>query len=241
VKLILISLLLLTAVAGYSADIEKIIGKNDFIAVNDDGTNIPLRYRKVLDAFGIMTTGCTVTHLGNGIVLTAGHCFWAPPTLVEHTGCADTEIIWGVRGNKQGYLKSQCQEVIAAQYTSGLDFAIIKVSPAPDVFIAPDLKRRAIMGDSLTLFSHPDDLPLHWSQNCGVERNQNPLFPADSLQHQCDTNPGSSGATLLSLVNLKVVGIHDGGYLDIDGSGMNYGTFVMNSPIYGILKDLGFN
>ena len=158
---------------------------------------------------------------------------------MEHTACFGTQISWGLRGDKKPYLISQCQEVIAAQRSDAADFAIIRVNPAPNSYIEPDLTRRAAPGDSLTIFSHPDRLPLHWSQLCVVEKTLDPLLSQKKIHHKCDTNPGSSGAALINVDTLKVVGIHDGGYAD-NGVGMNYGTYIMNSPILEILNGLGF-
>lgn len=219
---------------------DKVFGENDLVAVTEDGSNIPLRYKRLLDAFGQTSEGCTATHIGRGYVLTAGHCFWAPPVMIRNTKCSDTQVSWGLRGEKKAYLISQCEEIVAAQRSVEGDFAILKVSPVPDAFVLPELKRRAIIGDSLTVFSHPDELALHWSQGCGVERVTDPYLPEASLKHQCDTNPGSSGAVLLNLVSLKIVGIHGGGYVEA-GSGMNYGSFIMDSPLLDVLKELGFN
>lgn len=231
-----------------SNDIEKIIGDNDLVAVDATGSNIPLKYRNIINAFGQISMGCTATHIGNGYVLTAGHCFYAE-TLVTDIDCADTTVAWGVREGVEPYMVSNCEKVIAAQRDGANDFAIMKVSPVPPVAIAPDLSRRAAIGDSVTIFSHPEELPLRWSQTCGIERAQHPELPEGSIQHQCDTNPGSSGATIINVLTMKVIGIHDGGLGGMDPQnpdhspvnvGMNYGTFIMNSPLYDFLKDLGF-
>ena len=88
--------------------------------------------------------------------------------------------------------------------------------------------------------SHPEMLPLHWSQSCGVEKSFDSQLPSGSLLHNCDTNPGSSGAVLLNSLTLKIVGIHDGGYADDKHVGMNYGTYVLNSPMTDKLIELGF-
>ena len=109
----------------------------------------------------------------------------------------------------------------------------------PTATIAPELERRAIIGDTLTMFSHPEELPLRWSPFCGIERVQHPDLPKGAFHHQCDTNPGSSGATILNILTLKIIGIHDGGVVNSNG-GMNYGTYIMNSPLYENLKALGF-
>lgn len=230
-----------------SSSVEKIIGEDDLVAVSATSDNIPLRFRSLVDAFGHMSMGCTATHIGNGYVLTAGHCFYAGDEMMVDADCSDTTIEWGLRENKTPYLVSKCENIIAAQRNDESDFAIIKVSPVPPVAIAPDLKRKAILGDSLTIFSHPEELPLRWSRICGVERIQHSDIPGDYIQHKCDTNPGSSGATIIDAISLKVIGIHDGGVMGDDSSsnypdktGMNYGTYLLKSPIAEILKKLGF-
>lgn len=241
-NIFLVTVLLFGSLAFAANDINKIIGENDLVAVKQDASNIPFRYRELVDAFGMMSMGCTATHIGNGYVLTAGHCFWAPRTMVNNTSCEGETISWGMRDAETPYLVSQCETVIAAQHSDSADFAIVKVSPIPLVAIAPDMQRRAATGDTVTIFSHPDEMPLQWSKLCGVEYARNPELPPDFLEHKCDTNPGSSGATILNVLTLKVIGIHDGGVVnDETGVGMNYGTYIMDSPLYEQLKQLGFN
>ncbi|MFZ3229371.1 MAG: serine protease [Pseudobdellovibrio sp.] len=222
------------------AVVDRVIGENDFVMVDSTGSNIPFRYRKIIDAFGFMDIGCTATHIGNGYVLTAGHCFWAPPTLVEDTPCDDVTVEWGYRKDTKPYLVSKCQRIVAAIHSNSMDFAVIKVSPIPPISIAPDLQRKMIGGDSLTVFSHADEQPLQWSGFCGSETIKDPQFSSELVQHKCDTNPGSSGATLLNLLTLKVVGIHDGGAEEGGVGIVNYGTYIMTTPLYEILKKLGF-
>ena len=217
---------------------EKIIDENDLVVVNADGSNLKPRLQKLIDAFGKLDMGCTATHIGSGYVLTAGHCFWAGDNVMENEPCEDTKIEWGFREGVKPYMVSQCQTIIAAQQDGVNDYALLKVSPAPDVAIAPDTERRAIIGDTVTIFSHPEELPLRWSKLCGIEREQHPDLPAGAFHHKCDTNPGSSGATVLNFLTLKVVGIHDGG--TSRAGGMNYGTYIMNSPLYEHLKKVGF-
>jgi V8-like Glu-specific endopeptidase len=235
-----------------SNEIEKIIGDNDLVTVAPEASNIPLKYRSLVDAFGHMSMGCTATHIGNGYVLTAGHCFWAGPTPLADQSCSDISIEWGMRDGVKPYLNSKCERIILSQRSGSEDFAIIKVSPVPPVAIAPEMHRRAVIGDTVTIFSHPEDLPLRWSRLCGVERLEHPGIPEGTLQHKCDTNPGSSGATIINALTLKVIGIHDGGiggvYVEGDAdqtsptaTGMNYGTFIIDSPLHEALVSLGFN
>lgn len=240
-KSILAALITLVSLNTFAfSDVEKIIGENDLVAVNADASNIPLKYKELVNAFGLMSMGCTATHIGNGYVLTAGHCFWAPEELVKDQPCADTTIEWGVREGVTSYLKSTCEKIVAAQRNSKNDFAILKVSPAPNVAVGVELNRKATAGDIVTIFSHPEELPLRWSKTCTVESVLDPKLSPDALQHKCDTNPGSSGATIIDTTTNKVIGIHDGGRLNGPAIGMNYGTYLTNQEVLDTLKQLGF-
>lgn len=237
-----VAALLLTSHIQANENIEKIIGRNDLIAVEADAGNIPYRYQKLVDAFGIINMGCTATHIGHGYVLTAGHCFDAPTTVARDQSCADISVRWGVREDQQAYLESKCERVVAAQLTDNSDFAIFKVSPIPAASVDVDIRRPIRKGYKVTIFSHPEELPLRWSQYCVVERKLDSTFSSDMLQHKCDTNPGSSGATIIDAFTNKVVGIHDGGYLSDYrfNRGMNYGTYLTNPDIVSVLHELGF-
>lgn len=257
----------------------KIIGENDLILVNKDASNIPFRYKKIINAFGAVqfedtainaagdevkdySYSCTATHIGRGYVLMAGHCVNARPQLTSFKGCQFevedqflgkytskiNSIDWGYRQDLEPYMKSTCEEVVAAVQNddTGVDFAIVRVSPAPADYILPDMSRKAVFGDTVTIFSYPLGGPLQWSGLCGVERVQSEMFPKTSAQHKCDTDRGSSGATIINALSLKIVGVHDGGAFDLDKegnlltSGMNYGTYIFDSELYEALKNLGF-
>jgi V8-like Glu-specific endopeptidase len=254
----------------------KIIGDNDLLIVNSDVSNIPMRYKNIANAVAAVQFtesdadgkaidtfyGCTGTHMGNGYVITAGHCVGANTTLTAQKDCSTitknvmnsssysvTEFHFGYREGVAPFMKSKCLEIVAAlkDDDTGYDFAILKVSPYPNEFVLPDTTRRSIIGDTVTIFSHPNGEVLQWSKTCGVERVQNPEIPGSFIQHQCDTKPGSSGAAIINALSLKIVGVHDGGMNNIDDAtgmplktGMNYGTYILNSPLYDTLKSLGF-
>ncbi len=275
-NILLIASIFLSATSSFSKiEIEKVIDDNDLVTVDKDISNIPFRYKKIMNAIGVVqyeqknedgkvefSYACTGTHLGGGYVITAGHCVGASKTLSSQKDCSFIEknpfmsspvilsaIDFGYRDQVTPFMRSNCQEIVAAlkDDDAGFDFAILKVSPYPEEFILPDITRRSILGDTVTIFSHPNGEALQWSKSCGVERVLRANIPGTFIQHQCDTKPGSSGAAIINVISLKVVGIHDGGFNDEDPAtglklttGMNYGTYILNSPLYDVLIKLGF-
>lgn len=204
----------------------KIIGTNDLVPVKMGGANIPPKYTPLIDAFGVLTMGCTATHIGNGLVITAGHCFNAPATRKDNTTCAGINVQWGVRVDAPAYLTSACQIVLTKETNRNRDYAIFKVDPIPPVEIPVDFAARPNDGTTLTILGHPRRRPLEWSQTCSLEPGSTGGWGIDQFSHQCDTEPGSSGSTILDDTTLKVVGIHDGG-----NTRWNYGTYLFNTPI----------
>jgi hypothetical protein len=210
-----------------SAQDGVIIGSNDLISVARDGGNVPARYRSTLDGFGRLLVGgaaCTATHVGNGVVITAGHCFSAPSSRVNNQPCPNTTVQWGYRGGSITST-STCTSVLAMQTGGGLDYAIFKVSPVPAVTIGVALDTPPTNGQGLTIFSHPGARPLEWSQTCSVRSTD-----ATELTYQCDTQGGSSGASVLRDDTLQVVGIHWGG-----GGDANAATKLVNTPLKELL------
>lgn len=267
---ILVILIGLLASSFSSADVdaEKVIGANDLIFVNKDKTNIPFKYRSIADAIGLMDVGCTVTYIGNGYAVTAGHCIWTkffepiPETPFIDLPCKDDfdhqfEIWWGYRGAEgdQPASKGLCERIVYAQVTKLYDFAILKVSNPPKVKVSLDLQSQVQLGRSITVFSHAESLPLQWSKKCSVKRIQVMSISTRSIMHECDTNPGSSGAAIIDTETLKIVGLHNGGVFfaefkepppmdlfdpEAEKLGINYGTYITDSPLREVLKKLGF-
>ena len=196
-----------------------IIGQDDLIPVQEDGSNIPIRYRRVLDAIGLIefrVNGkrfhCTGTHIGDGVMLTAGHCFKEFGVGVDTVSGLKLEkgtcvVHWGVRSYEGGYLDSDCTALLGAKFVvNGVDAAVVKVSPAPPASVA--LARTQVADASLvTIFSHPRGRPLEWSQTCRMRYGEQTA----GFYHQCDTEPGSSGAAVLDQATLSIVGIHNAG------------------------------
>jgi V8-like Glu-specific endopeptidase len=226
---------------------DLVIGPDNRVVVNDDGTNVPEKYRPLLDAFGIINPiGCTATHVGDGIVLTAGHCFRAPKTRVDQQSCGTVATVdWGVRGSKAAYLTSKCSVVLAEEHSASVDYAIFRVTPAPSAKVQVDLSARPPEGTPITLFGHPFKLPLRWSPECAVHVHAPPASEAadapERFFHECATDSGNSGSTVISVGTLAIVGIHDAGVSGVAAmeagqpvnstNSTNIATYVVDTPI----------
>jgi V8-like Glu-specific endopeptidase len=246
------------------AHASKIIGASDLIKVRADGANIDTNLRAKLDAFGAVAISqtasnggagtCTGTHIGNGYVITAGHCFFNESTqgnLVEsNKPCPELKVYWGYRGSPDTgsakpvvSLVSQCTKVIYAERSAMRDFGVFQVDkmPAASIAISTDTNRTAA-NTKITLFGYPQARPLEWSQYCPLKTSINAtgVISASQFAYQCDTEPGNSGSTVLAISatgTIKVVGIHDGaGPTQVD---YNYATYLYD--IRKIMLSKGFN
>ena len=198
-----------------ASDAKKIIGDNDLTPVSIDGYNVPLPYQKYLNAIGyIVPNGCTVTHIGNGFALTAGHCFVDYEVSLQHQPCNGFKVRWARRGDPTYLGESRCKEIaVLHQSKDGWDYALIKLSSAPKEFIPLDLNRKPLSGSRITIFSQPKGRPLEWSQYCALDEgnSQWKIAHPGRFKHSCDTETGSSGAVVIDDVTYKIIGIHSGG------------------------------
>ncbi len=200
-----------------------IIGTNDLIPVRLDGSNVPSRYRGLLDGFGRAYYNgalCSATHVGNGLVVSAGHCFGAGAGRVNNLSCSGGYVEWGRREGFRG-TRTDCQEILAMQDGNGVDYAIYRVSPVPPVTIPVQLNPDHRLGMPLTIFSHPGGRPLEWSQTCSVYSEG-----STEIRYQCDTQGGSSGASVLRDDTLQIVALHWGG-----GGSSNIATKLSSTPL----------
>jgi V8-like Glu-specific endopeptidase len=201
----------------------KIIGTNEMVKVNKDGSNVDANLRPYLNAFGIIDLGggvCSGTHIGNGYVLTAGHCLMKGQFGEKlNEECSNIRVLWGYRGSPAtGSPKpivnqiSNCQKIVYAELSKERDFAILKMDSAPAVSIKlSKTGARISNGTRLTIFGYPQGRPLEWSTYCGSQ--QIPQLPS-MFAHNCDTEPGNSGSTVLAINESgtpSIIGIHDSG------------------------------
>lgn len=220
---------------------KKIVGANDLTPVQQDSSNIPAEYRDLIEAIGVISMGCTGTHIGGGYVVTAGHCFQnimeeENSAQIQHTKCYDSEkndvkIGWGYRseageGKHPFSLVSKCVEVIEAELTEARDFAIFRVDQAPSSSVDMDFSRHVARNTEITIFSHPKTRPLEWSKDCTVKTAANmSMDDATKFTYSCDTEPGSSGAAVIDVASRTIIGVHNGGGENVDGVIWNYATY----------------
>ena len=201
---------------------KTIIGDNDLEPVpkilNDKSDHSPSE--ELLDSIGKMELGCTATHIGHRLVITAGHCVTARLfDFHKNISCfRDFTINWGVRGSFEGYLQSKCKKIIAAENSMKRDFAIIEVDYAPKSKFTLSPYGEPRVNHLLTLYSHPMKRPLEWSKNCknlGKKDlgpwSANREYHQNRIHYACDTEGGSSGAAVLDAENFEILAIHNSG------------------------------
>lgn len=203
------------------SSVSKIIGENSLTPVLGGGENLPEALRPLIAAIGLLEIGCTVTHIGNGLVITAAHCI--PQSALKPEQCLSEglpgmNIQWGyIEGKTLGPI-SRCLKLIARELSSSSDFAVLHVEQAPASKIEMEMLNRPREGQRITLFGHPKKRPLEWSQYCGIAPlpqiwtvGISPDEQKNIFAHQCDTESGNSGSAIIDAETLKVIGIHHGG------------------------------
>ena len=230
----MVTVVFLLGAAASHASLSKIIGENSFVKVTLNGSNVDAPLRPYLDAFGVIKRptlkrgGCTATHLGNGYVATAGHCFAEgdgdEDEIMIDAPCDGNEVWWGYRDQdpktKKPYIKlvSHCTRIVYAELSKInnkpiRDFAIFKVDRVPSAKIEANISGRSDFGTQLTTFSYPRGRALEWSQYCNLSKTYKPASNF-MFRHDCDTESGSSGSSMLALTSSGIpylVGIHNGG------------------------------
>jgi V8-like Glu-specific endopeptidase len=222
-----------------------VVADDDRVVVDDEGSNVPEKYRALLDGFGVMYVNeggfCTVTHLGKGIVLTAGHCVGAGDEAKKQWKLpAGASVRWGVRGSTHATWPTATSDVVevieSRRSKPGPDYAFLKVDPPPPVALKVDLSKRPNNGTAITIFSHPLGAPLRWSRTCEVLPPQANGGP-ERFEHKCDTEGGSSGAAVIDDKTLAIVGIHDSDNgTDTEAATINQATYVMDTTLKEYLQ-----
>ncbi len=205
-----------------------IIGDNDLTTVLKDKENLDPAMADASDAIGMISMGCTGTHIGNGVVVTAGHCFLMgmSSAIRKNIPCSQHKVYFGVRQNMEATSESVCSEVIQAEWSAKKDYAVFRLSNVPPVSAAFSKKPKLKLGMKLSVLSHPNSQPQQWSGFCkvGLKKEGKTNF----FHHTCDTEKGSSGAGIFAFSKGRaiLIGIHNRG---VDQT--NWGTPLSAIPI----------
>jgi hypothetical protein len=224
---------------GQRAAISKqtlIIGENNLTEVDARGSVLPPKLRPLINAFGMLDIGCTVTHIGNHIAITAGHCVPKSVKVGAEAPCwPNATIQWGYRIGVRNMPFSHCVRVLAAEFDLfKKDYAILRVDNAPKEKIEVEPNIQPKLGAGITMFGHPNKRTLEWSKYCVVGAPPKDYQSGEYFGHQCDSEPGNSGSVIIDVKTLRVVGIHNGGEFPT-----NYATFTTNSSFSQELLALG--
>jgi V8-like Glu-specific endopeptidase len=242
---LLVALSLVACSSGGETEADSLEGKqtasggDDMIPVTADGSNLPEALRVVRAATAVLDTtidwndgpsACTATHIGNGLVLTAGHCvarneaYYArrteapeaadrpfAPAMTLHFGSPSAPAVRAT--------------VLDAEYVANRDYAILHIDAPPAAKVAVRGGARPAVGTGLTMLSYPgkrqaqgrpDLTVLMWSQDCSVASSANvESVYAPLLMHTCDGAPGSSGAGLIDAKRTELVAIENGALGDL--------------------------
>jgi hypothetical protein len=212
------------------------------VAVQADRLNVAAQYRPLLDAVGQLSGfgACTATHIGDGLAMTAAHCFLGDnvDNVTEtNTQCSGFTVTWGkIAGSSTS--TSNCIQILQLQKQGLLDFAVFQVDQIPDVEIgfrpnagdanSPDPIAPSSPG---TLFSHANGLDLQFSQ-CTLPTVS---YGSDHHYHYtCSALAGSSGAGLLDDASSKAIGTHFG-----EAEGTNVGDFLGGTLVGSVWAQSG--
>jgi V8-like Glu-specific endopeptidase len=210
---------------------------------NNDLTKVGFSNADYVQATGIMKVGCTVTHIGGGYAITAGHCVYdfdsdmpAPKKVCD----SSMNVTWAYTDdNQSGTFTSECDQILAQSFNPDLDdqafatpdYVILHYKTAPKASLKLKVGELAV-GEKVSIFSYPQGRTLEWSGWCEVTETN--LARSGQFGYQCDTQGGSSGATVLNS-KYEIIGIHNGYRSDLNA---NYATPLTRIPLAAALPNL---
>lgn len=167
---------------------------------------------------------CGASHMGDGLVLTAGHCLMSSASL-SRSSCADFSVKWDSGGTS-----SACSEVIHLNTKPFEDYALLRVSNAPS----------AQFGKPLT--TQNNDRPAFFvSGGQGVKctlAKAGGTAPGHYVG-RCDSMPGQSGTLVFSVTDTEEIQPLGLLFKSLgNGAGV---TMLSNTPLRGGQGDASFD
>lgn len=179
---------------------------------------------------------CTATHVGNGLMVTAGHCF------LGSWDCNDARVSW-----EHENFTSRCQYIVysnaSESYSNGLeisnDLTVFKIDRWPEAAMALStrvnpgdnplatgttaiaISKNTISGAIATKASAPCNIVFGPVVNIFSQPK-----PFDTAKHGCELSDISSGSPLINSSNNQLIAIHQGTSLlpELENSSSEAGT-----------------
>lgn len=221
-------------IASYS---RSICGKNDMAAMTDQNDDLkkmgtPIGIFKL--RLGNLTGKCTGTLISKDLFLTAKHC---------EGPCNEISVTFGFLQGGRVEETFSCKEIVEKgneDYNN--DYMIVQLEGSPGVrwgWYEPSA-REIPHGQELLMIHHPSGTPMKVSsQNCKVIQCKDGL-----VEHQCDTEPGSSGSAIFlpdykTPEKTRIIGVHTLGGCNPTETLYNRGPAMTNLVKHSaILKEL---
>jgi hypothetical protein len=223
------------------AETQSVLGRDDRVAITVKKDNLPPGYGDLVDAVRVFrfqdktwANGgrfpfCTGFHVGDGIVVTAGHCFQGnnfenkPPLeeliLKKSVIYSDFNYIVGGKPersqikkiiySRMNYLSPE-EEKLSLERNSLFDFAFVEISPIPKTKLKLRRGPRPHVGSKISIIGADKGRTLRWSGFCNIRDPRDPEFRTvkrSRLNHLCDLEPGSSGSPTILDETKEVIGI----------------------------------
>lgn len=166
---------------------------------------------------------CSGFYIGNGYLMSAGHCFVSPDeTVVDGKSELCTKKKWVtnylISNTDQGgntHVNDSdlysCEKIVVAKNTRDIDFAIVKIKGDLSRLQAVKLNFNEVQrGDKVSLAGHPSGLPLKYTGGATVYSNSK---SQSYFKSDLDSFFGNSGSPIFD-EKLNVVAVLTAGEVD---------------------------
>ena len=163
---------------------------------------------------------CTAFHVGNGVVLTAGHCVPYECHVDGAQPATSLSIKWSAPEGVPARV-SAVTRVLSCVRSYSLDYAVLRVSDPPREWLSLEANWKIPQAKGVPLFmiTYPDKDTLSIVDGCSSQNFSGSHLISDyNFIHSCSVSPHSSGSPILLEGSRLVVGIHQGGIGDEVGS-----------------------